>query len=251
MGDRSQRQAIPGREKFAAKPTGKPSGKVTPKSNPLNSLGGWFWESGFNDDPINDVERIRDLNLRAMYRAWDALKNVDKLYPNHRIGWAAFIAGKRESRRLMGDVVLTADNVHSGTVFPDAAFPITWPIDLHSADARNKKGSRARNLSEPPSGIRNISITDHTGCPIAVLQPKHLQPVHGRPRHQRTHKAIGPVRVMRTCGMMGEIVGKAASICVSQETTPRRLRIAPLDASGTHETTGHHPPGDDGSFVKR
>ena len=36
-----------------------------------------------------------------------------------------------------------------------------------------------------------------------------------------THEALGPVRVMRTCGMMGEIVGKAAWICVSQETSPR------------------------------
>jgi hypothetical protein len=36
-----------------------------------------------------------------------------------------------------------------------------------------------------------------------------------------THEALGPVRVMRTCGMMGEIVGKAAWICVRHHTTPR------------------------------
>jgi hypothetical protein len=36
-----------------------------------------------------------------------------------------------------------------------------------------------------------------------------------------THEALGPVRVMRTCGMMGEIVGKAAWICVRHGTTPR------------------------------
>ena len=36
-----------------------------------------------------------------------------------------------------------------------------------------------------------------------------------------THEALGPVRVMRTCGMMGEIVGKAAWICVRHQTTPR------------------------------
>jgi hypothetical protein len=34
-------------------------------------------------------------------------------------------------------------------------------------------------------------------------------------------EAIGPVRVMRTCGMMGEIVGKAAWICVRHKTSPR------------------------------
>ena len=36
-----------------------------------------------------------------------------------------------------------------------------------------------------------------------------------------THEALGPVRVMRTTGMMGEIIGKAASICIAQKTTPR------------------------------
>ena len=36
-----------------------------------------------------------------------------------------------------------------------------------------------------------------------------------------THDGLGPVRVMRTCGMMGEVVGKAAALCVQQNTTPR------------------------------
>ena len=65
----------------------------------LGKLGGWYWESGFDKHPITDMEQVRDQNLRAMYGAWDTLKNVDGQYPNHRLKWAAFIAGKRESRR--------------------------------------------------------------------------------------------------------------------------------------------------------
>jgi len=49
---------------------------------PLDNLGGWFWESGFDKDQINDLERIRDLNFRAMYGAWDALKNVARQFSN-------------------------------------------------------------------------------------------------------------------------------------------------------------------------
>ena len=41
-------------------------------------------------------------------------------------------------------------------------------------------------------------------------------------------EALGPVRVMRTCGMMGEIVGKAAAICVRHETSPRGVYQANL-----------------------
>ena len=56
--------------------------------------------------PIEGKGCLRDHNLRAIYGAWDALKNVDGLYKDFRLGWVAFIAGKRESRRLMGDVFL-------------------------------------------------------------------------------------------------------------------------------------------------
>ncbi len=40
---------------------------------------------------------------------------------------------------------------------------------------------------------------------------------------------MGTIRVMRTCGMMGEVVGKAAYLCVSRETTPRGVYERYLD----------------------
>jgi hypothetical protein len=43
-------------------------------------------------------------------------------------------------------------------------------------------------------------------------------------------EGLGLVRVMRTCGMMGEIVGKAAAICVRAETTPRGVYEHHLEA---------------------
>ncbi len=117
------KQPFPGRKGFD---------KGWKSKQPLDRLGGWFWESGFNKDPIQDVEWMRDQNLRAMYGAWNALKNVDKQYPNYRLRWAAYIAGKRESRRLLGDVVLAGDDLRDGKKFEDACFPCTWVIDLHS-----------------------------------------------------------------------------------------------------------------------
>jgi hypothetical protein len=44
-----------------------------------------------------------------------------------------------------------------------------------------------------------------------------------------THEALGTVRVMRTCGMEGEVVGKAASICVKYDCTPRAVHDYHLD----------------------
>ena len=44
-----------------------------------------------------------------------------------------------------------------------------------------------------------------------------------------THEALGTVRVMKTCGMMGEVVGKAASICTLHDCYPRDVYNNYLD----------------------
>jgi hypothetical protein len=193
------------------------------EKNPLDNLGGWFWESGFDQDPITDIERIRDLNFRAMYGAWDTLKNVDKLYPNHRLGWAAFIAGKRESRRLLGDVILSADDFRHARKFPDGVFPCTWSIDLHVPDPKFSKGLGSDAfIAESTAGEAGHNYSGPYWAPYRCLYSRNIVNLFMAGRDiSVTNDGLGPVRVMRTCGMMGEIVGKAAAICVNRQTTPR------------------------------
>lgn len=188
----------------------------------LNNLGGWFWESGFDKDPINDIERIRDLNFRAMYGAWDALKNVDKLYPNHRLGWAAFIAGKRESRRLMGDVILTGEDFRQGRQFPDGCFPCSWHIDVHMPDSRYDNGHKGEEFISQATTGKNYSYHGPYWAPYRCLYSRNITNLFMAGRDISVNReALGPVRVMRTCGMMGEVVGMAASLCKKHTTTPR------------------------------
>ncbi len=192
-----------------------------PSAQPQD-LGGWFWESGFKEDPITNIERIRDLNFRAMYGAWDTLKNVDKLYPNHRLGWAAFIAGKRESRRLLGDVVLAPDDLIHGRAFPDGAFPCSWHIDLHSADEKYAQGLAGQEFISKYTHGPQYAYQGPYWAPYRCLYSRNIKNLFMAGRDiSVTHDGLGPVRVMRTCGMMGEVVGKAAALCVQQNTTPR------------------------------
>ena len=44
-----------------------------------------------------------------------------------------------------------------------------------------------------------------------------------------THEALGAVRVMKTCGMMGEIVGMAAAICKRHDCEPRDVYASYLE----------------------
>ena len=212
---------------------------------PLSNLGGWFWESGFDKDPITDIERIRDQNFRAMYGAWDALKNVDKLYPNHRLGWAAFIAGKRESRRLLGDVVLTGDDFRTGprvsrTALSRARGTLT-STRPHPAFDKGHKGDEF--ISKCTRG-EGYTYKSPYWAPYRCLYSRNITNLFMAGRDiSVTHEALGPVRVMRTCGMMGEIVGKAAWICVRHgNDAARRLRETHPAAQGTHVAARRDAP---------
>lgn len=191
-------------------------------ATPLQNLGAWFWESGYQLDMIKDIERIRDHNFRAMYGAWDALKNVDGLYPNHRLGWAAFIAGKRESRRLLGDVILTGNDFRQGREFEDGCFPCTWGIDVHTPHPEFAKGHDGEEFISRATSGKGYTYKTPYWAPYRCLYSRNIENLFMAGRNISVDReALGPVRVMRTCGMMGEIVGKAAAIAVRHDTTPR------------------------------
>lgn len=197
---------------------------------PISNLGEWFWESGFDRDQVNEVERIRDLNFRAMYGAWDALKNVDGLYPNHRLGWAAFIAGKRESRRLLGDVILTGEDFRKGTVFPDGCFPCSWHIDVHTPDPSFSKGVEGDEFISRATEGKRYAYKGPYWAPYRSLYSRNVENLFMAGRNISVDReGLGPVRVMRTTGMMGEIVGKAAAIATRHRTTPRGVYEKHLD----------------------
>ncbi len=194
------------------------NGKPFPQG--LLQLGGWYWESGFYYDPITKAEHIRDWNFRAMYGAWDTLKNDKGLYPNYKLNWAAYIAGKRESRRLLGDIVLSEPNIVKGVVFPDGCVPSSWSIDLHLPDPRYEDGWGHDAFISRVEPAR--SYTKPYWVPYRCFYSRNVENLFMAGRDiSVTHQALGAVRVMRTGGMMGEVVGMAASLCKKHDTMPR------------------------------
>ncbi len=199
---------------------------------PRDFHGQWFWESGFHKDPLNDLEAIRDWNFRAVYGAWNAMKNKDgaEKHKNARLTWMAFIGGPRESRRIMGDLVLTQEDIISKKQFPDGMVPSTWSIDLHYP-----KRQYMRKYPDNPF----ISVAEHGAgvdrrygypIPYRCFYSKDVPNLFMAGRNiSVTHEALGTTRVMRTCGMMGEVVGKAASICIKYGCSPRDVYTSYLE----------------------
>lgn len=191
---------------------------------PRNFHAEWFWESGYDKDPIGDAEGIRDWNLRAVYGAWNAMKNGDGAakHSNAVLTWVAFVGGPRESRRILGDVVLTQDDIVSKKEFPDGCVPSTWSIDLHYP-----KKEYAQKFPDNPFisiAVHDRRIDRNFGYPVPYrcFYSKDVENLFMAGRCiSVTHEALGTVRVMKTCGMMGEVVGKAASVAIKHGTTPR------------------------------
>ena len=191
---------------------------------PRDHHGQWFWESGFNKDALNDAEGIRDHNLRAVYGAFNAMKNRDGAdkHQNAILTWVAYIGGPRESRRLIGDVVLTNEDIISKRDFPDGCVPSTWSIDLHYP-----KEQYAEKFQDNPFisyAVHDRSVDRQYGYPVPYrcFYSRNIENLFMAGRNiSVTHEALGTTRVMKTCGMMGEVVGRAASICVFHECHPR------------------------------
>lgn len=185
------------------------------------TMGEWKWETGMNFNQIDDFERIRDYGLMVIYSNWSFLKNElkdNKKYKNRALDWVAYIAGKRESRRLLGDYILKQDDIDKNVYHEDASFVTTWSIDLHFPDSLN-----ASHFPDAPfkAATKHIHIYPYA-VPYRCLYSRNIENLFMAGRNiSVTHVALGTVRVMRTTGMMGEVVGMAASLCKKYNTTPR------------------------------
>ena len=193
------------------------------------TMGEWTWETGMNFDQISDFERIRDYGMLVVYSNWSYLKNKSSFkeeYKNKYLDWVAYIAGKRESRRLIGDKVLTEQDITDFVIYPDASAPTSWTIDLHYPDPKNTEHF-------PGAEFKSIAVhkTIHPyPIPYRCFYSRNVDNLFMAGRNiSVTHVALGTVRVMRTTGMMGEVVGMAASVAAKNKTTPRGVYQKHLD----------------------
>ena len=216
--------------------------------------GDWHWESGFNKHPLDDLEAIRDHNMRAAFGAWNAMKNrgayasLDPLGRSHataEMTWMAYIGGPRETLQLLGDVVVSEDDVYSKRDFPDDCVPATWGIDLHYPlplyaretpdnpfisrahfDGRvdDSQGEWADSPKACVLGPRRGSYDMEGGYlfPYRAFYSRNVENLFMAGRDLSvSHEALGTIRVMNTLGMVGGVVGRAAAVACAHDATNR------------------------------
>ncbi len=179
--------------------------------------GYWWIELGGGErDVISHGEELRDELLKAVFGVWDHIKNGGEHGAERmELEWVGFLPGKRESRRLIGDYVLTEKDCLKSPRFDDAVAYGGWPMDIHTVEGfLNESG--APTVWNQVNGIYSI--------PYRCLYSKNIRNLFlGGRAISCSHVAFSSTRVMGTCAVVGQAAGTAAAMAGKRNLEPREL----------------------------
>ena len=216
---------------FTARDCGKPmpyrppqwARKVTKDQLRFRSISSWeygYWwiEWGGQLDTIHDNERIRFELLSIVTGVWDYIKNSGE-HPrsvNWAMEWIGMFPGKRESRRLLGEYILTQRDLEGKTGEPEDAVAIGgWPMDDHPPNGFDAS-------DQPP--FRSIKPAEVYSLPLRSLYSRNVHNLMMAGRNlSASHVAFSSTRVMATCAVVGQAAGTAAAFCARHGVFPRQL----------------------------
>ena len=183
-----------------------------------------------NTTQVNGVDMTRveqifkaDLELREqMYLLEDFFHKHIPGYENCRVISSGTTTGVRETRRVIGDYVITAEELAAGCRFDDViVHRAEFIVDIH-----NPAGSGQAE--------EHIQYCDPYDLPYRCFTPKGVENLYTAGRCiSGTHRAHASYRVMSICMAMGEAVGIAAALCAAEGVTPRELDVKKLQKSLT------------------
>ena len=185
----------------------------------IQHLGGeWWLERPGTLDGITQAEKSRDELIRISYGYWDFIKNAwpeRQRAANYALTYVPIMEGKRETRRLVGDYLLTQNDVQNATVFPDRISYGGWPLDVHHPQGIFS-GKAGPFDCDPQVPIYTI--------PFRSLYSVNIDNLLFAGRNMSvTHIALGTVRVQGTLSALGQAAGTAAALCVKHDVSPRVL----------------------------
>jgi hypothetical protein len=197
----------------------------------------WFWESGFDKHPVRELEITRDWNLLAAFSAWSAIKNrkahAERDPDGHakaRLSWLAYIGGTRETQQLLGDIILTGDDIISKKEFPDAVVRTTWSIDLHYPQEQYVQALPQHPFIARAVHGKGVNAAEGYPIPYRCFYSRNVPNLFMAGRNISVEReALGTIRVMKTIAMMGVTVGRAAALATLRDCPPREVYTKHLD----------------------
>src|SRR5690606_18405283 len=179
--------------------------------------GYWWIELGGMEDIVNDGQKIRDDLMAVVFGSWDYVKNSGD-HPksaNWALSWFGMIPGKRESRRITGDYVMTQRDAQAPSLLEDRVAYGGWPLDDHLPEGMD-------DTSQKP--FRSIPLKGPYSIPMRSLYSKTFKNLYMAGRNiSVSHVALSTTRVMATCAVLGQAIGTAMAYNIGHGLTPRQL----------------------------
>ncbi len=220
---------------YTAKDMGKPVKFIAPKwaykidksklkNRDVHEItnGYWWVEVGGDDlNIVDDAETIRDELLKYAYGVFDYVKNSGD-FPeaeNYALDWICSTPGKRESRRIYGDYVLTQNDIDDAKIFEDAVAYGGWTMDDHTVG-----GIRAMGTSADDEGTIWHDVKELYTIPHRCLYSVNIENLYvGGRCISASHMALSSTRVIGTCAVIGQALGTSAVIATKYGILPREV----------------------------
>ena len=193
---------------------------------------GWWWtptrpdQVGINFTHITDIDATSAEDLtratiegrRQAYLSIDVFREYIPGMEQCYMVSTPNTLGLRESRRIIGDVVLTEDDMRARREWPDTIGYGSFFIDIHNLDGPGMAATAER----PKPGFRYQ-------IPYRILLPQKIDNLLAAGRCVSvTHVGLGSIRVMPQCIVTGEAAGAAAALSARENVAPRELDAAAL-----------------------
>lgn len=189
--------------------------------NKIMSDNFWWLEIGGEWDCIHDTDRCRDELLKIAFGVWDHVKNYgDHGMDNYELEWIGMLPGKRESRRYVGEYIVTENDVLSEGRFEDTVAYAGWTMDDHFPGGFYYNESFPTIFHPAPSPW---------GLPLRAMISKNIKNLTFAGRNiSVTHAALSSSRVMATCSLLGQALGTAIAQAINTNCDIRNLDIKSL-----------------------
>ena len=186
------------------------------------NIGHAFGVDGTNERSITEAllrERRKLLEYERYY------KEYNTGFENMELAATGSLLGIRETRRIIGDYVMTFEDYKKRASFADEIGRYNNEVDIHASSTDPKEQQRMKKLLAGTGYKEGESY----GIPYRVLTPRSLENVLVAGRCISTDRYVhGSIRVMPGCFITGQAAGAAAALAAKMQTSTRGIDVKEL-----------------------
>jgi hypothetical protein len=169
-------------------------------------------ETGIDGTNAEEVSRAELVSRKRLSQALEVFKKHMPGFQDAYFTTTAQTLGVRETRRILGSLVLNRENVLANSKYEDAVCSYHAPVAIHTADGKN-------------IDFEDLKPGTSYDIPLRCLVPKSLDGilVTGRSISVEAN-IIGTIRNMTSCLALGQGAGVAAALASAKGIAPRAIK---------------------------